>query len=222
MRCMPWPTHGSGCGEERGVPEYLELARGGRGRGPGARRRRGAATTRASDRAGAAVLPPPDGGARRVRAHLLCDHRLRRTGRGTVPTVLPDRYRTPQPSALRPIPPRHRPAQSGRVDPGRVRRTRVARHRGRGDARGRHRRLRGKSRRVLVPALGRPHTAAARRRSPRPTLRCGTMMADGWHKMAVAWWSATFPGLAISLVVMALNAVGDALRDALDPRREAV
>src|SRR5206468_4220837 len=95
-----------------GAPEYLELARGGRGRGAGARRRRGAATTRASDRAGAAVLPPPDGGARRVRAHLLRDHRHRRTCRGTVPTVLPDRYRTPQPPALRTISPRHRPAQS--------------------------------------------------------------------------------------------------------------
>src|SRR5213079_1125690 len=112
MRCMPWPTHGSGCGEEREAPEYLELARGGRGRGAGARRRRGAATTRASDRARAAVLPPPDGGARLVRAHLLCDHRLRRTCRGTVPTVLPDRYRTPQPSALRPIFPPHPPTPS--------------------------------------------------------------------------------------------------------------
>src|SRR6266550_4676145 len=167
MRCMPWPTRGSGCGEERGAPEYLELAGGGRGRGAGARRRRGAATTRASDRAGAAVLPPPDGGARRIRAHLLCDHRLRRTCRGTVPTVLPDRYRTPQPSALRPISPRHRPAQSRRVEPGRVRRTRVARNRGRGDARGRHRRHRGRCRRGLFPALGGHHTHAARRRGPR-------------------------------------------------------
>jgi len=56
---------------------------------------------------------------------------------------------------------------------------------------------------------------------PSPTPSWGNMIADGWHKMAVAWWSSTFPGLAISLVVMALNAVGDALRDALDPRREA-
>src|SRR6266576_3116063 len=167
MRCMPWPTHGSGCGEEREAPEYLELARGGRGRGAGARRRRGAATTRASDRAGAAVLPPPDGGARRVRAHLLCDHRHRRTCHGTVPTVLPDRYRTPQPPALRAVSPRHRPAQSRRVEPGRVRRTRVARHRGRGDARGRHRRHRGRCRRGLFPALGGHHTHAARRRGPR-------------------------------------------------------
>ena len=56
---------------------------------------------------------------------------------------------------------------------------------------------------------------------PSPAPSWGNMIADGWHKMAVAWWSSTFPGLAISLVVMALNAVGDALRDALDPRREA-
>ncbi len=57
---------------------------------------------------------------------------------------------------------------------------------------------------------------------PSPAPSWGNMIADGWSKMAVAPWSATFPGLAISLVVMALNAVGDALRDALDPRREAV
>jgi peptide/nickel transport system permease protein len=55
---------------------------------------------------------------------------------------------------------------------------------------------------------------------PSPAPSWGNMIADGWPKMAVAWWSSTFPGLAISLVVMALNAVGDALRDALDPRRE--
>jgi peptide/nickel transport system permease protein len=56
---------------------------------------------------------------------------------------------------------------------------------------------------------------------PSPAPSWGNMIADSMPKMAVAWWSATFPGLAISLVVMALNAVGDALRDALDPRREA-
>jgi len=56
---------------------------------------------------------------------------------------------------------------------------------------------------------------------PSPVPSWGNMIADGWHKLAVAWWSSTFPGLAISLVVMALNAVGDALRDALDPRKEA-
>lgn len=54
---------------------------------------------------------------------------------------------------------------------------------------------------------------------PSPIPSWGNMIADAWPKMTVAWWGATFPGLAISLVVMALNAVGDALRDALDPRR---
>jgi len=54
-----------------------------------------------------------------------------------------------------------------------------------------------------------------------PTPSWGNMIFDGWLKMEVAPWSATFPGLAISLVVMAFNAVGDALRDALDPRKEA-
>jgi peptide/nickel transport system permease protein len=53
-----------------------------------------------------------------------------------------------------------------------------------------------------------------------PTPSWGNMIFDGWLKMELAPWSATFPGLAISLVVMALNAVGDALRDALDPRKE--
>jgi peptide/nickel transport system permease protein len=55
--------------------------------------------------------------------------------------------------------------------------------------------------------------------SPRPSW--GNMVADGWQTMATAPWTSTFPGVAISLVVMALNAVGDALRDALDPRTEA-
>lgn len=57
---------------------------------------------------------------------------------------------------------------------------------------------------------------------PSPIPSWGNMIADAFPKMTVAPWAATFPGLAISLVVMALNAVGDALRDALDPRREAV
>ena len=55
---------------------------------------------------------------------------------------------------------------------------------------------------------------------PSPAPSWGNMIADGWPKMAVAPWCATFPGLAISLVVMALNAIADALRDALDPRKE--
>ena len=53
-----------------------------------------------------------------------------------------------------------------------------------------------------------------------PTPSWGNMMADSWRQLEAAPWSALAPGAAVALVVMALNAVGDALRDALDPRQE--
>ena len=56
---------------------------------------------------------------------------------------------------------------------------------------------------------------------PPPAPSWGNMIADGAPQLTVAPWTTVFPGLAIALVVMALNAVGDALRDALDPRKEA-
>jgi peptide/nickel transport system permease protein len=34
----------------------------------------------------------------------------------------------------------------------------------------------------------------------------------------VAWWLAVFPGIAIMVTVMAINMLGDGVRDALDPR----
>jgi peptide/nickel transport system permease protein len=40
--------------------------------------------------------------------------------------------------------------------------------------------------------------------------------------MEIAPWLAIFPGLAISLAVMGLNLLGDALRDVLDPRLRGV
>jgi len=46
----------------------------------------------------------------------------------------------------------------------------------------------------------------------------GQMIALGRDFVSVAWWLATFPGLAILLSVLAINLVGDRLRDALDPR----
>jgi peptide/nickel transport system permease protein len=46
----------------------------------------------------------------------------------------------------------------------------------------------------------------------------GAMVADGRDFLAVAWWIATLPGLAILLVVLGINLLGDGLRDALDPR----
>lgn len=56
----------------------------------------------------------------------------------------------------------------------------------------------------------------------RPTASWGTMIRDGADYFMTSPWTAVWPGLAIALVVMALNAVADALRDALDPRREPV
>ena len=54
---------------------------------------------------------------------------------------------------------------------------------------------------------------------PRPSW--GNMIADNASSIYTAPWTTLFPGLAISLVVMSLNAVADGLRDALDPREEA-
>lgn len=54
---------------------------------------------------------------------------------------------------------------------------------------------------------------------PPPLPSWGNMIADGAPQLATAPWTTLFPGLAIGLVVMALNAVGDALLDALNPRR---
>jgi peptide/nickel transport system permease protein len=45
----------------------------------------------------------------------------------------------------------------------------------------------------------------------------GRMIADS-IEFADQWWMSLFPGLAIFSVVMALNFIGDGLRDALDPR----
>jgi len=46
----------------------------------------------------------------------------------------------------------------------------------------------------------------------------GYLIALGRDFVTVAWWLPTFPGLAILVTVMAINLVGDRLRDALDPR----
>ena len=51
-----------------------------------------------------------------------------------------------------------------------------------------------------------------------PTPSWGTMVADGRNVLIDAWWISTVPGLAIVLVVLSFNLVGDGLRDALDPR----
>jgi dipeptide transport system permease protein len=51
-----------------------------------------------------------------------------------------------------------------------------------------------------------------------PTPEWGTMLAEAREFILRAWWVVTFPGLAILLTVLAINLMGDGLRDALDPR----
>jgi peptide/nickel transport system permease protein len=53
---------------------------------------------------------------------------------------------------------------------------------------------------------------------PAPTPAWGLMIAEGRDYLATAWWVSFFPGMAIFLVVMSLNFVGDWLRDRFDPR----
>jgi peptide/nickel transport system permease protein len=51
-----------------------------------------------------------------------------------------------------------------------------------------------------------------------PTPDWGAMLSEGRSFMTTAWWLSTFPGLAIAVMVMAINLFGDGLRDALDPQ----
>jgi dipeptide transport system permease protein len=51
-----------------------------------------------------------------------------------------------------------------------------------------------------------------------PTPEWGTMLAEAREFILSAWWVVTFPGLAILVTVLAINLVGDGLRDAFDPK----
>lgn len=53
-----------------------------------------------------------------------------------------------------------------------------------------------------------------------PTPEWGAMVSRGRYNLREAMWLSTFPGLAIALVVIAINILGDGLRDALDPRMQ--
>ena len=50
----------------------------------------------------------------------------------------------------------------------------------------------------------------------------GLILADGRSFISRAWWLGVFPGLAIMLVVLSINFIGDGLRDALDVRESDV
>ena len=51
-----------------------------------------------------------------------------------------------------------------------------------------------------------------------PTPEWGTMLAEAREFILRAWWVVTFPGVAILSTVLAINLMGDGLRDALDPK----
>jgi peptide/nickel transport system permease protein len=51
-----------------------------------------------------------------------------------------------------------------------------------------------------------------------PQAEWGRMLSDGRAYLQSQWWISTFPGLAIMVAVLAMNMLGDGLRDALDPR----
>ena len=51
-----------------------------------------------------------------------------------------------------------------------------------------------------------------------PTPEWGAMLSEARSYLRSAWWIATFPGLAIMVVVLAFNLFGDGLRDLFDPR----
>jgi ABC-type dipeptide/oligopeptide/nickel transport system permease subunit len=53
---------------------------------------------------------------------------------------------------------------------------------------------------------------------PPPTPTWGNMLADSLTSLVPHWWLVCFPGLAITVTVLAFNLFGDGLRDALDPR----
>ncbi|GAB4374556.1 MAG: ABC transporter permease [Calditrichia bacterium] len=51
-----------------------------------------------------------------------------------------------------------------------------------------------------------------------PVPEWGAMLSIGRSNIREAWWLATFPGIAITITVLAINILGDGLRDVLDPR----
>ena len=57
---------------------------------------------------------------------------------------------------------------------------------------------------------------------PPPTPSWGLMVAEGRGYIQDGWWLSVFPGLAIVLLVLALNLLGDSLRDMIDPRERHV
>jgi peptide/nickel transport system permease protein len=56
---------------------------------------------------------------------------------------------------------------------------------------------------------------------PPPAATWGGMIREGFENILDAWWLTVFPSVAVLLTVLALNLLGDALRDAIDPKLRA-
>jgi peptide/nickel transport system permease protein len=55
-----------------------------------------------------------------------------------------------------------------------------------------------------------------------PNPSWGAMISDSREYIYTAWWQVTFPGIALMVLVLAVNQLGDGLRDLLDPRLKGV
>jgi peptide/nickel transport system permease protein len=55
-----------------------------------------------------------------------------------------------------------------------------------------------------------------------PTAALGKLIVDGQSEGFTLWWLVVFPGLIITVIALAINFVGDGLRDALDPTQRRV
>jgi peptide/nickel transport system permease protein len=51
-----------------------------------------------------------------------------------------------------------------------------------------------------------------------PTATWGNMVGQGRDALLVAWWIAFFPGMLLTMTVLAFSLLADGLRDALDPK----
>ena len=57
---------------------------------------------------------------------------------------------------------------------------------------------------------------------PPPNPSWGVMVADGKGLIESAWWISLLPGIAIMLLVLSMNIIGDWIRDSLDPKLRQV
>lgn len=55
-----------------------------------------------------------------------------------------------------------------------------------------------------------------------PLVSWGVMLSDGRVHLGTSWWVATFPGLAITIMVLGIMFLGNWMRDVLDPRNQGI